>query len=256
MTSNARNPFAELAGTTAVVTGAARGIGLAIAGAFRDVGATVVLVDRDAAELDAAVAELGERAVGVAADITTDGLADEIGPALDGLPRLAAWVNNAGVVSHQAAESVDLAEFERVARINTSGALRGAQLAFSRMAGGPGGAIVNITSLVVDKALPDRLSYASSKAALQSVTRYAAQEWGRHGVRVNAVSPGYVDTRLTRWADDDPRQAAKLAALATVPLRRAGTVEDVANAVLFLCSPLSAYVTGHVLAVDGGWHVL
>lgn len=113
-------------------------------------------------------------------------------------------------------------------------------------------AIVNITSLVVDKAIPDRLSYAASKAALQSITRYAASEWGRHGIRVNAISPGYVDTRLTRWADDDPRMVAKRQTLATLPLPRAGTVEDIANAVLFLASDEARYITGVTLPVDGG----
>ena len=253
-------PFASLAGATAVVTGAARGSGLQIASTLQSVGMAAVLVDRDGAELDRAVELLAQsgHVAGLAADlsVTGDGGLAGIGGVLAGLPPLAVWVNNAGVVSHQAAEHVDVDEFERVIRDNTASALRGCQMAFERMRAGSGDrAIVNITSLVVDKVLPDRLSYAASKAALQSVTRYAAQEWGRHGIRVNAISPGYVDTRLTQWADDDPRAHAKRQTLGTIALRRAGSVDDIANAVLFLCSPLSAYVTGHILQVDGGWHL-
>lgn len=257
-------PFASLAGATAVVTGGARGIGLQIATTLQAVGMTAVLVDRDGAELDRAVERLAQsgRAAGLTADLSASGASEagglaEIGGVLAGLPPLAVWVNNAGVVSHQAAEDVDVEEFERVIRDNTASALRGCQTAFQHMRAGSGDrAIVNITSLVVDKVLPDRLSYAASKAALQSVTRYAAQEWGRHGIRVNAISPGYVDTRLTQWADDDPRTQTKRQTLGTIALRRAGSVDDIANAVLFLCSPLSAYVTGHILQVDGGWHLL
>jgi NAD(P)-dependent dehydrogenase (short-subunit alcohol dehydrogenase family) len=114
-------------------------------------------------------------------------------------------------------------------------------------------AIVTITSLVVDKTVQDRLSYAASKAALVSATRYAAAEWGASGIRVNAVSPGYIDTRLTDWPADDPRQVAKQKSLQEIPLARFGQPEDVAAAVLFLASPLAAYVTGVTLFVDGGW---
>ncbi len=120
-------------------------------------------------------------------------------------------MNNAGGVSHQDAEDTDPATFEGLFRNNVTSALRGGQLAFRRMPAG--GAIVNITSLVTEKVMPQRLSYSTSKAALGNVTRHMAQEWGPHGIRVNAVSPGYIDSRLTRWADDDPRQISKLATM-------------------------------------------
>ena len=258
---SAFNPFAALAGATAVVTGAARGIGYEIAVTLQQVGMTVVVVDRDAAELAVAAKELsgrGTAVVPVVAELTQpDGLA-EVEAGLADLPALRVWVNNAGVVSHQAAEDVDPAEFERVLRNNTATALLGCQTAFRYMRREDATvdrAIVNLSSMLAEKALPDRLSYATSKSALQTVTRYAAQEWGRYGIRVNAVSPGYVDTRLTQWAADDPRQIAKQQAISTLALRRAGTVADIASAVLFLASPLAAYVTGTVLQVDGGWHL-
>ena len=142
-------------------------------------------------------------------------------------------------------------------RDNTVSALRGSQIAFRAMtsASAPGGSIVNITSMVTRKALPERLSYSTSKAALENVTRYCAQEWGPRGVRVNAVSPGYIDTRLTQWPEDDPRTAAKRESVGRLALPRSGTVDDIAAVVLFLASPQAAYVTGQTVFVDGGWHL-
>ncbi|GLY88855.1 SDR family NAD(P)-dependent oxidoreductase [Actinoallomurus iriomotensis] len=253
-------PFDSLAGRTAVVTGGARGLGHAIAAALRDVGMTVLIVDRDAAALAAGLEELaggGGTVEGVATTLSTDECVEPIEAALAALPPLSVWVNNAGRVSHEDAEAVDLHTFEEVMRDNTVSALRGSQLAFRRMTGGrgSGGAVVNITSLVTEKALPQRLSYATSKAALENVTRYCAQEWGPHGIRVNAVSPGYIDTRLTQWSEDDPRAVAKRAVVGTLPLRRTGGVDDIAATVLYLASPLAAYVTGQTVFVDGGWHL-
>lgn len=255
-------PYAAMAGGTAVVTGAARGIGLAIASTFRQVGMNVVVVDRDATALEEGLAELREQAGdglvgGVCTSLSTDECLTPIAAALAELPRVGVWVNNAGRVSHEDAEHVDLDTFEEVMRDNTVSALRGSQIAFRAMTGesGEGGAVVNITSLVTEKALPQRLSYATSKAALENVTRYCAQEWGPRGVRVNAVSPGYIDTRLTQWPEDDPRSAAKRESVSRLALPRSGTVTDIAAVVLFLASPQAAYVTGQTVFVDGGWHL-
>lgn len=220
---------------------------------------TVVLVDRDADELDNATRELAspDQVVPVVAELTAqDGLAG-VEARLTELPPLRVWVNNAGVVSHQDVADVDIEEFERVLRVNAATTLRGCQVAHRAMRGETDAdrAIVNLSSLLADKALPQRVSYATSKTAVETVTRYAAQEWGPLGIRVNAVSPGYVDTRLTAWPSADPRQVAKQQALSALALRRAGSVEDIANAVLFLASPMAAYVTGTILRVDGGWHL-
>jgi len=254
-------PFAGLAGRTAVVTGAARGIGERIAAMFLELGMSVLLVDRDGAALDVALSRLVDdgqvNAHGVVADLSSDSCIPVLEQEVATLPALAVWVNNAGRVSHHSAAEVDVETFEEVLRDNTSSAVRGSQVAFRqfRRQDTPG-AIVNITSLVTDKVLPQRLSYSTSKAALENVTRYTAQEWGRYGVRVNAVSPGYIDTRLTAWADDDPRQVAKRATLEQIALPRAGTVDDIAHTVLYLASPLASYVTGTQIFVDGGWHVI
>ncbi len=250
-------PFAELQGRGAVVTGAARGIGLTIATMLHRVGMVVLLVDRDAEELDRATEVLardGAAVHGLVCDLSSDDSAPALSEAVTALPPLAVWVNNAGRVSHQDAEDVDLAEFEQVLRDNTSSALRGCQVAFRALP--DGGSIVNIVSLVTEKALPQRLSYSTSKAALENVTRYTAAEWGPRGIRVNAISPGYIETRLTQWPDDDPRAVHKRATLATMPLRRGGTPEDIAHTVLYLSSPLASYVTGQVVYLDGGWHLV
>jgi NAD(P)-dependent dehydrogenase (short-subunit alcohol dehydrogenase family) len=253
-------PFESLGGRTAVVTGAARGIGLEVARVLQSVGMTVVLADRDAQELERAHAELGASAtsaagavVALVADLSSDECLPAVEAALAKAPPLAVWVNNAGRVSHQRAEGVDLAEFEQVLRDNTASALRGSQAAFRAMH--DGGSIVNLSSLLAEKALPERLSYATSKAALENVTRYTAREWGPRGIRVNAISPGYIETRLTQWPEDDPRAVHKRATLAQLALPRAGTPEDIAHTVLYLSSPLASYVTGQILYLDGGWHL-
>lgn len=256
-----REPFAGLSGRTAVVTGSARGIGYEVATQLRAIGMSLLLIDKDGAELGRAAAALrtdeGKCEVAEAtADLGTDDLT-AVAAALDGLPPVAVWVNNAGGVSHQAAEDTDPATFEALFRNNVVSALRGGQLAYRRMTaeGGDGGAIVNITSLVTEKVMPERLSYSTSKAALGNVTRHMAQEWGPKGIRVNAVSPGYIDSRLTQWPDDDPRQISKLATVNALALRRLGQATDIANTVLYLVSPLAAYVTGQTIFVDGGWHL-
>lgn len=255
-----RDPFATLQGTTGVVTGAARGIGLEIARALHEAGLVVVLADLDAAELEVAVADLraaaragGGSVVPVACDLTTEDGHAALAAALEGLPPLSSWVNNAGVVSHQLTQDVDQDTFERVLRTNAWAPLRGSRTAFAHMQHDGPRAVVNVTSLVLDKTVPERTTYAASKAALASLTRYAAADWGPHGIRVNAVAPGYIDTRLTAWAEDDPRYAAKQRSLAQIPLGRFGQPQDVAHAVLLLLSPLAAYVTGETLFVDGGW---
>ena len=257
------DPFADLAGCTAVVTGAARGIGLRIAQELQSVGMTLLLVDRDGAELEVACQELAAdgQVAGVATTLSTDDCVEPIEEALAGLPPIAVWVNNAGRVSHADAADVDLAEFEEVLRDNTASALRGSQIAYRAMTAprdgaAAGGAVVNVTSLVAARALPQRLSYATSKAALENVTRYTAAEWAPLGIRVNAVAPGYIDTRLTAWPDDDPRAVAKKATLATLPMRRAGSPGDIARTVLYLVSSLSAYTVGQTVFVDGGWHLV
>jgi len=256
-----REPFAGLSGRTAVVTGSARGIGYEVATQLRAIGMSLLLIDKDGGELGRAAAALrtddgaGDVAE-VTADLGTDDLA-ALESALDGLAPVAVWVNSAGGVSHQAAQDTDPATFEGLFRNNVVSALRGGQLAYRRMTveGADGGTIVNITSMVTEKVLPERLSYSTSKAALGNVTRHMAQEWGPKGIRVNAVSPGYIDSRLTQWPADDPRQISKLATMNTLALRRLGQATDVAHTVLYLVSPLASYVTGQTIFVDGGWHL-
>jgi NAD(P)-dependent dehydrogenase (short-subunit alcohol dehydrogenase family) len=256
MTADPTRPFAGMAGGTAVVTGAARGIGLTIAQRLQALGLHLLVIDKDGDELGRAVPELQQTgsATGVATTLSTDECLEPITAALESLPPLTVWVNNAGRVSHQDAEEVDLDLFEEVMRDNTVSALRGSQIAFRAFTapGRDGGAIVNITSLVTEKALPKRLSYSTSKAALGNVTRHCAQEWGKHGIRVNAVSPGYFLSDMTRqFIDANPdvgegwRQR--------VPAGRLGEPPDLRGLVVFLASDASRYVVGESVVIDGGY---
>ncbi len=253
-----RDPFASLRGGSAVVTGAARGIGFEIAESLLSVGMTVVLLDRDAGALQTAGETLREAGptASVVCDLSSDVDLPRASEALRTLPPLRLWVNNAGVVRHHRAEELDIAAFETMMRDNASSALRGSQLAYRHMVASDGGAIVNVASIAVDKVLPDRLAYAASKSAVISISRYAAQEWGPSGIRVNVVCPGYISTRLTQWRADDPKEIAKQETVARLAARRVGQPSDIARAVLFLGSDLASYVNGDVLYVDGGWHLL
>jgi NAD(P)-dependent dehydrogenase (short-subunit alcohol dehydrogenase family) len=185
---NPNLPFASMAGSTAVVTGDARGIGLAVAATFRAVGMGVLVVDRDPEALEEGLAELraqaGDATVsGVCTSLSTDACLEPVAAALAEGPRVGVWVNNAGRVSHEAAEDVDLATFEEVMRDNTVSALRGSQIAFRAMtsASASGGAIVNITSMVARKALPQRLSTPPRRRRWRTSRATAPRSGGRAG---------------------------------------------------------------------------
>lgn len=247
---------ARFAGRRALVTGGAAGIGLATARDLAAEGARVALLDIDAARLEAAAAELR----GSGAEVRTiAGSVAEPGEVRDAFAELdARWggldilVNNAGVIGKRAALALTDEEWSRVLRINLDGVFYCAREAGRRMVAQRAGAIVNLGSIYSLVAAPERLAYCASKAAVAAITRVLAIEWAQHGVRVNAVAPGYVETGLIG-------AAVRAGELDTAPLARrtpAGRLarpEEIARAILFLLDPANDYVTGHVLAVDGGW---
>jgi len=243
----------DLTGKTALVTGATGGIGSAIARALHGQGATVALSGTRAEALEALAGELGERTLvlpcrldDAAATAALPGAAEAALGSLDIL------VNNAGINIPQ--DSVDVTEeaWDAVMNINLKGAFFMAQAVGKVMiAQARGGRIINMTSQTGSVALAKRAAYCASKAGLNLVTKVLAMEWAAHEILVNAVAPTFIETELTRefLADPEFRQYA----LAKNLLKRFGTPDDVAGAVLYLASPAANMVTGHVLLVDAGW---
>lgn len=237
---------------TVVVTGGAGGIGQGIARAFAERGDRVVLVDVDSDAVSAAADALGVAAV--AADIT-DGaavaaLVEQI--AADHGP-IDVLVNNAGILSvHGRLTELSAADYELILRVNILGTFTVTQAVARHMvATGTRGAVVNISSIGGRQPTPGMGAYESSKAAVDSLTRWAAIELAADGIRVNAVAPGPVLTPMLRagMPEGSPERAAWSA---RIPLARLAEVEDIAPAVVFLAGPEAAHITGVSLAVDGG----
>lgn len=254
MTSQLDSPFAGLAGTAAIITGAAGGLGQAMVLALMSLGATVIAADRDEdglLRLKRAVGATGTL-IPVAADISSaEGHASiESAAAGTGLPA-SLWVNNAGIVIRERAEDLSLDQWDSISAVNVRSVLLGSQAAYRLMKPHATGAIVNLSSVTAAKVIPLRSGYGTSKASVEALTRYLAAEWGPAGIRVNAVAPGFILTPMSHL--NEAGNAELQTTLENVPLRRLGNPEDIAAVVLALASPLFGYVTGQVLRADGGW---
>jgi 3-oxoacyl-[acyl-carrier protein] reductase len=236
--------FCSLEGKLALVTGASRGIGRAIAVELAAAGAQVVVGYRSGAEeADSLVAEIGGRAVqaDVADPEQAAGLVEEAGD-LDIL------VNNAGLTRDGLIARMSDEDWRTVLDTNLGGVFYTCRAAARGMMRRRSGAIVNLTSVVGLHGNPGQTNYAASKAGIIGFTKSLARELAPRGVRANAVAPGYIQTALTDVLPEDVQQAI----LTNTPLARLGTPEDVAGAVRFLCSDEASFVTGEVLLVDGG----
>jgi NAD(P)-dependent dehydrogenase (short-subunit alcohol dehydrogenase family) len=242
----------------ALVTGGSRGIGRAIARRLAREGASVCVnyVTRaDAAEsLVADIQANGGRAIAVAADVSDDaaveGMVDRVAAAFGPVTVL---VNNAGIAHQGTLENYDAEKLERMRQVNADGVIHTTRAVMNDMRRQKYGRIVNITSIAaLGTALPGNAFYAATKAEAQILTLRFALELGPHGITVNAVAPGFIQTDATRGGDEDAwkERARRIGGVAM--LGRVGEPDDIANAVAFFASPDSGWVTGQILAVDGG----
>lgn len=246
----------DLTGRKALVTGGNRGIGQAIAEALAGAGADVAITARDEGSLGETVSRitaLGRKAVTGALDVTDARRCGVVVAACaDALGGLDILVNNAGHEEVRPSLDVDEALWDRVVSTNLKGAFFCAQAAARRMTeGGQGGAIINLCSLTSYVGIPTATPYGSSKSGLMGMTWALAAEWAAHGIRVNAIAPGYFHTGMTDAFYRDPEWRKTM--LAKIPQRRFGAMEDIGGAVVFLASAASSYVTGHCIPIDGGY---
>lgn len=245
----------DLTGRRALVTGASRGLGEAMARALAAHGAEVVLVARSSDDLQRVVDGIsakGGRAHAVPCDLADSGAAEsmveqverEIGP-------IEVLVNNAGLIRRSPAEEYPVEAWEEVLALDLSVPFRLAQTVGRGMLDRGEGSIITIASLLSFSGGLNVAAYTAAKHGVAGITRALANEWGARGVRVNAIAPGYFHTAATAAIQENPERYEALRR--RIPMGRWGEPEDLAGAVVFLASRASAYVNGHILAVDGGW---
>lgn len=243
----------DLANKTALVTGAARGIGLATTRMFLDKGWKVAMVDIDGPELDRAASDFSNcptKVRAITADVSDPDQVLRIKQAVaEEFRCLGALVNNAGVADFGPIQETTFERWRTVMETNLDGPFLMTQ-AFTEMLGNGAGAVVNVTSISGVRASTLRVAYGTSKAALAHLTLQQAVELGELGIRVNAVAPGPVDTKLALAVHTPDIRAAYHDA---IPLNRYGREDEIAQVIVFLCSAEASYITGQIVAADGGF---
>lgn len=235
----------------ALVTGGARGIGLATARAFVREGARVVIADVNEEGARTAAAELGGDALGLGVNVADPAsVAAMIEAILKACGRIDILFNNAGVGGNTPFLDLKLEDWNRIVGINLTGAFLVAQACAREMVKGSGGKIVNIASLSGQRGGNGRAAYGSAKAGLELLTKVMAVELAEHNINVNNIAPGAIETEMAKFAHDEATRAAYNY---LIPMTRYGTPEEIADAAVFLCSDESRYVHGHTLNVDGGF---
>src|SRR5689334_11403131 len=236
---------------TAVITGGAQGLGLAMVRTFAAHGARVVIGDLDGDGARAAAASVGspDCALGVACDVTDAGAVQcLLDTAVAHFGPLGVVVNNAGITRDATMRTMTEDQFDQVIAVHLKGCWNGTRLAAKMMRKQKAGAIVNISSLSGKVGMVGQTNYSAAKAGIIGLTKAAAKEMAHHGVRVNAIQPGLIRSAMTEAMS----QKVWDSKMAEIPLQRAGEPEEVASVALFLASPMSSYMTGTVLEVTGG----
>ncbi len=244
----------DLSGKTAIVTGASQGLGLATASCLHQAGANVVInYFPDSAGIHAAqasdlITSLGERAIAVPADIRNeDDTCKLVSAAHQSFGSLDILVNNAAILRDKTMKKMQIDEWQEVIDTNLTGVFRMCKSAQGSLS--DGGRIVNMASISALVGFFGQSNYAASKAGVIGLTKVLSKEFASRQITVNAVAPGVV---LTEMGKSIP-EAARQQMLTQIPLSRFGSPQDIANAILFLCSPLAGYITGQTLHVNGGW---
>ncbi|RYE83597.1 MAG: SDR family oxidoreductase [Hyphomicrobiales bacterium] len=245
----------RLDGKVALVTGATRGIGLGIARALAEAGAHVVLSSR--VPRPEAIAEL--KAAGQKVDYIQADMQDRAAPAkliadtIALVGRLDILVNNAGVAQHGKTDTFPAEQYDRLMEINLHAVFRACQAALGPMMQQKSGVILNIGSIsgYISNVPQPQAAYNASKAAVHMLTKSLASDYAAHGIRANAIAPGYIDTDMTSGGLADPEWGPVWRSMTPLPM--VGTPEDIGAAALYLCSDASRYVTGEVVVVDGGY---
>lgn len=241
-----------LAGRVVLITGASRGIGAAILEFFVKAGASVVgtaTSEAGAEKIGARIAELGGTGRGMVLNVNdADAGQRAIGEIVEAYGRIDVLVNNAGITRDTLAMRMKDEQWDEVIGTDLSAAFRFARACLRPMMKQRSGRIISITSVVGAMGNPGQVNYAAAKAGLMGMTKALAREIGSRGITVNCVAPGFIDTDMTRVLSDEQKDHLQ----AQIPLGRLGSVDDIANACLFLASDAGAYVTGQTLHVNGG----
>lgn len=245
----------RLDGDVALVTGASRGLGRAMAAALAEAGADVVVSARSADALEetaAIIRDAGRQALAVPADVQDRAALDAlVAAAIERFGKIDILVNNVGTTARHPAEEFPLEEWQRVMDVNLTSIFTLTNLVVRSMKETGGGRIINTASLLSEIGVPLVPPYAASKGAIRQLTKAWAVEWAKYDIRVNAIGPGYIRTEMTEPLYRDEKRHETV--MNRVAIKRWGTPEDVKGAVVFLASRASGYITGHILYVDGGW---
>ena len=249
----------SLSGQVALVTGGASGIGKAIAQAILEAGGRVWIGSRTEDKVKAAIVELRNVTEaeqgdvhGAGLDVTNDQSVEETtAKTVDAFGRIDILVNSAGIVIKKPTVELTLKEFNTVHESHVTGTFRCCKAVASTMMEQGSGSIINIASISSFVDLVEVTAYAAAKSAILGLTRSLANEWAKHGIRTNAIAPGFVPTDLNRKFLEETDRGRRI--IENTPMERFGTAEEIAGAAVFLSSPAASFVNGHTLVVDGGY---